>query len=297
MPPHLVQELQKWSVHYPALAGVARDAAPPPVPEVHEHSESELDRLAAAEQTVLAKKCEAATEKGRLAHQEVQWRLDRFNKAKATMEEMQRNHVEAEQQLEVARKATREADTAKSAFDVVAYKTAKGEGMDADTVPWLRGMLVDYTYVEAHPHEFTDDDLSKLVQYSGILLPQWQQHRLHLQRMRSPAADDAASDMGSEVGEGDLEQGERDQLRELKKRAADTGLDENAAKEYADLIQKRILAKSTKRARISQSVTCDMYRAFCNATAKQMGQHGAGFAPPGGAAGGGAAASEAQPSV
>eukprot|EP00959_Pyramimonas_sp_CCMP1952_P393467 8244454-Pyramimonas_sp.AAC.1 len=43
------------------------------------------------------------------------------------MEEMQRNHVEAEQQLEVARKATREADTAKSAFDVVAYKTAKVE--------------------------------------------------------------------------------------------------------------------------------------------------------------------------
>ena len=55
MPPQLLLELEKWAVHYPALRHVARDAAAPPPPRVPEYSEGELDRLAALEQTALAK--------------------------------------------------------------------------------------------------------------------------------------------------------------------------------------------------------------------------------------------------
>eukprot|EP00959_Pyramimonas_sp_CCMP1952_P153929 3220451-Pyramimonas_sp.AAC.1 len=54
---------------------------------------------------------------------------------------------------------------------------------DAD-VPWLRGKVVDYMFVEANLHTFSDDDLEKLVASSAIGLEQWQQYRLHLQRMR-----------------------------------------------------------------------------------------------------------------
>eukprot|EP00959_Pyramimonas_sp_CCMP1952_P018256 386895-Pyramimonas_sp.AAC.1 len=50
MPPQLLRELEKWSVHYPALIGVAREAAPPPVPEVRVFSDSELDELTAIAQ-------------------------------------------------------------------------------------------------------------------------------------------------------------------------------------------------------------------------------------------------------
>eukprot|EP00959_Pyramimonas_sp_CCMP1952_P471881 9499128-Pyramimonas_sp.AAC.1 len=74
--------------------------------------------MAALEQTRLAREVEAASKNERLAAQEVQWRLDRFNRAKATMEEMQKNHLMAEQNLEVARRETREADSRKLAFSV-----------------------------------------------------------------------------------------------------------------------------------------------------------------------------------
>eukprot|EP00959_Pyramimonas_sp_CCMP1952_P368250 7713956-Pyramimonas_sp.AAC.1 len=66
--------------------------------------------MAAAEQTSLAKTVEQATKAERLAHQEVQWRLDRFNKAKKHMEEAQSLHLEAEHELELARATTREAN-------------------------------------------------------------------------------------------------------------------------------------------------------------------------------------------
>eukprot|EP00959_Pyramimonas_sp_CCMP1952_P160725 3361459-Pyramimonas_sp.AAC.1 len=76
--------------------------------------------------------------------------------------------------------------------------------------------------------------------------------------MRDAQPDDV-SELGSEVGD-ELDQAERDQFRELKKRAGEAGLDAAAAKEYTDLLQKRLMAKSVKRARTSQAVTCDMYR-------------------------------------
>eukprot|EP00959_Pyramimonas_sp_CCMP1952_P070873 1480266-Pyramimonas_sp.AAC.1 len=87
MPPQLLRELEKWSVHYPALVGAAREAAPPPAPDARELPDSELNKLAAIAQTELAKKAEYATNHERLAYLEVHWRLDRYNKAKATMEE------------------------------------------------------------------------------------------------------------------------------------------------------------------------------------------------------------------
>eukprot|EP00959_Pyramimonas_sp_CCMP1952_P090557 1895695-Pyramimonas_sp.AAC.1 len=55
MPPHLLRELEKWSVHYPALASVAKGAAAPPPPRVPEYTDGDWDRLAALEQTALAK--------------------------------------------------------------------------------------------------------------------------------------------------------------------------------------------------------------------------------------------------
>ena len=121
MPPHLIKELEDWSAHYPALAGVAKQAAAPPPPEVQDYSEADLDRMATAEQTSLAKKVEMATKQERLAMQEVQRRLERFNKAKATMEDMQRNHPEAEQAVETATVATRAADTEMSLFNVMPF--------------------------------------------------------------------------------------------------------------------------------------------------------------------------------
>eukprot|EP00959_Pyramimonas_sp_CCMP1952_P248458 5193286-Pyramimonas_sp.AAC.1 len=84
--------------------------------------------------------------------------------------------------------------------------------------------------------------LEQLVRYSGIQLEKWQQNRLHLQRMRDAQPDDA-SELGSEVGD-ELDQVERDKFRELKKRAGGAGLDAAAAKDYTDLLQKRLMAKS-----------------------------------------------------
>ncbi|CAK0796644.1 unnamed protein product, partial [Prorocentrum cordatum] len=331
-----VLELERWAVHYPALAGVARDAAPPAPPEIRLFTAGELDQMAALEQTRLAREVEAASKNERLAAQEVQWRLDRFNRAKATMEEMQNNHLVAEQNLEVARRETREADSKKLAFSVEEFKQSKieeqrreaarqaqaaadagrldaaggarapppgggggpqpagGPGAaggvrapppgaaeaggaaaadvvmedGANNIPWLRGRLVDFVYVESHLYEFDDPMLELLVRYSGIQLDKWQQYRLHLLRMRDAQPDDVF-ELGSEVGD-ELDQVERDQFRELKKRAGEAGLDAAAAKEYTDLLQKRLMAKSVKRARTSQAVTCDMYRTFCTVAATQM---------------------------
>eukprot|EP00959_Pyramimonas_sp_CCMP1952_P058248 1216091-Pyramimonas_sp.AAC.2 len=73
--------------------------------------------MAALEQTALAKEVELATKQERLAAQEVQWRLERYNNAKATLEEMQQYHVEAERNLESAHQAVREADAKKNRFN------------------------------------------------------------------------------------------------------------------------------------------------------------------------------------
>eukprot|EP00959_Pyramimonas_sp_CCMP1952_P013298 280609-Pyramimonas_sp.AAC.1 len=91
--------------------------------------------------------------------------------------------------------------------------------------------------------------------------------------MRDAQPDDV-SELGSEVGD-EPDQVERDQFRELKKRAGEAGLDAAAAKEYTDLLQKRLMAKSVKRARTSQALSCDMYRAFCTVAATQMDKRGA----------------------
>eukprot|EP00959_Pyramimonas_sp_CCMP1952_P098847 2066782-Pyramimonas_sp.AAC.1 len=55
VPPHLLRELEKWAVHYPALAAIAKDAAAPPPPRVPVYTDCDLDRMAALEQTALAK--------------------------------------------------------------------------------------------------------------------------------------------------------------------------------------------------------------------------------------------------
>ncbi|CAK0863272.1 unnamed protein product [Prorocentrum cordatum] len=327
-----------------------------------EYTDVELDRMAAAEQTSLAKTVEQATKAERLAHQEVQWRLDRFNKAKKHMEEAQSLHLEAVQELEQARATTREANERKASFDVQTFKKEKrheveqrrrqraaeearaaadaraaasvppaagllgaapatapagvaaasrapgtgdaaaaGAGaqasggveaqpmqepqpMDEDDadVPWLRGKVVDYMFVEANLHTFSDDDLEKLVASSAIGLEQWQQYRLHLQRMRGVGDEDNLSDLGSEVADNDMEPQDRDRYRDLKRRAVEQGLDVQAAQEYTDLLSKRIMAKAGKRARVVSSVTADMYRNFCDATAKQMGvPRAAAAVPPG----------------
>ncbi|CAK0898374.1 unnamed protein product, partial [Prorocentrum cordatum] len=126
-------------------------------------------------------------------------------------------------------------------------------------------------FVEANLHTFSDDDLEKLVASSAIGLEQWQQYRLHLQRMRGVGDEDNLSDLGSEVADNDMEPQDRDRYRDLKRRAVEQGLDVQAAQEYTDLLSKRIMAKAGKRARVVSSVTADMYRNFCDATAKQMG--------------------------
>ncbi|CAK0823736.1 unnamed protein product [Prorocentrum cordatum] len=199
-----------------------------------EYTDVELDRMAAAEQTSLAKTVEQATKAERLAHQEVQWRLDSGGAEAQPMQEPQ-----------------------------------PMEEDDAG-VPWLRGHVVDYMYVEANLHTFSDDDLEKLVAHSAIGLEQWQQYRLHLQRMRG-VDEDNLSDLGSEVADNDMEPQDRDKYRDLKRRAVEQGLDVQSAQEYTDLLSKRIMAKAGKRARVVSSVTADMYRSFCVATAKQMG--------------------------
>ncbi|CAK0886397.1 unnamed protein product, partial [Prorocentrum cordatum] len=103
------------------------DAAAPPPPRVPEYTDGDLDRLAALEQTALAKEVEQATKQERLAAQEVQWRLGRYNKAKATLEEMQRNRVEAERNLEMARQAVREADAKNNRFNIGQFNIGQFE--------------------------------------------------------------------------------------------------------------------------------------------------------------------------
>eukprot|EP00959_Pyramimonas_sp_CCMP1952_P195662 4091050-Pyramimonas_sp.AAC.1 len=57
-------------------------AAVPKPQQVVEHSALELDRLAPQQQTELARQVEAAAKAERLAHQDVQWKLDRVNKTR-----------------------------------------------------------------------------------------------------------------------------------------------------------------------------------------------------------------------
>ena len=87
-----------------------------------------------------------------------------------------------------------------------------------------------------------------------------------------------------------MEPNDRDQLRDLKRCAAESGLDAQQAQQCHDLLQKQVQGRATKRADKGQTVTCDMHRTFCQNAADQLGRF-----PGGPADADGQAAAEQQP--
>ncbi|CAK0850663.1 unnamed protein product, partial [Prorocentrum cordatum] len=87
-----------------------------------------------------------------------------------------------------------------------------------------------------------------------------------------PGPDDAASDVACEAGDDNMEPADRDQARDLKRRAAGSEPDAQQAWQYHDLLQKQTHGRATTRAKRGQNVTCDMYRGFCRHAAGQLGR-------------------------
>ncbi|CAK0836403.1 unnamed protein product, partial [Prorocentrum cordatum] len=208
VPPHLLRELEKWAVHYPALAAIAKDAAAPPPPRVPVYTDCDLDRMAALEQTALAKEVELATKQERLAAQEVQWRLKRYSKAKATLEEMQQHHVEAERNLELARQAAARAGRA-----------------DETELRWAVGIIraqVQRLPPIAPPSgcRCPIDDLRHWCQKHGRRFEYWEAVKQMEQSIAAPMGDI------SEVGESYFGDHHRDELDQLRKRSLEQALTE-----------------------------------------------------------------------
>eukprot|EP00959_Pyramimonas_sp_CCMP1952_P190763 3989687-Pyramimonas_sp.AAC.1 len=129
----------------------------------------------------------------------------------------------------------------------------------------VRDSRIEFNYLESHLHQLDDAQLESLANCTTITLEQWKQFRVHVNRRQGGDAD-LASDAGSDAG--DL--GEGEELANLKKRAAEQGLDATQAQRYQALATAIVENRAAKRTRRSEAQTCEMYRAFCAAAANNL---------------------------
>ncbi|CAK0895480.1 unnamed protein product, partial [Prorocentrum cordatum] len=237
MPPHLLREMEMWSVHYPALASVAKDAAAPPPPRVPEYTDGDLDRLAALEQTALAKEVEQATKQQRLAAQE------------------------AERNLEMARQAVREMDAKKNRFNIGQFKVDKRAEAQAAARAWTAEETVLMRVV---------GPLRARVQRLLLVGPLYEHWEAVKQMEQSIAA---PMDDASEVGESEFGDQHRDKLDQLRKWSLDQALTEPERNRVETILIKQAAQKATKRLKTARGEGAASFGEYLNRCTNEAPWH------------------------
>ncbi|CAK0867312.1 unnamed protein product, partial [Prorocentrum cordatum] len=133
---------------------------------------------------------------------------------------------------------------------------------------------IDWSWIQEHLHEVSEEGLVTFHGRSHLSPEQWREMRKVAiqQRAEVEMEADMASDAGSDLGDRHLPEGELGELRELRKRAAEAGLDGPASVRYGELVSKQAVQRAAKKARrIVQHQSSHTFVAFCQAAAAQLG--------------------------
>ncbi|CAK0851462.1 unnamed protein product, partial [Prorocentrum cordatum] len=290
VPDQFAADLQALAAKYPTMAaalGQLQGAAPPPAPEAREPaSANDIEKQIQAHRTELSRAVEKASRKERVAQSDVQQRDEAVVRHREALAKAERLHAESQQWHAEAAEALREANAQKDGFNEVQYREqlrAKGREEAAAAARAAQAAHdeaarqaavgnVDFQWVQDHLHELSEPDLQRFHGRSHLSPEQWvEMRKVALQQRAAELEIDMASEAASEAGDPDLPGDETSELRDLRERAADTGLDPRAAERYGVLLSKVAVARAAKRAKKAvREQSNHRFVAFCQAAASQL---------------------------